>query len=423
VLAVGRGGRRDELRHHMTNTLDEATRGKGLVSAFQRVVSLPSETTIGYEALARWPTLNNAAPTEIFAHAEKTNKLNRLDRACIKSAVRGALQGDSTPGMLLLVNCEPATRYINPSDCPDLLRAANSFRLTFEFTERGLLAHPRALLRKVAALRELGFAIALDDIGPHPETLALLDIVAPDILKLDMQLVQHQPDRLQARTVAAVIAHQERTGAIICAEGIETDEHLEQAMAYGATLGQGYRFGVPGDLSSGSTPSSWPARIKAHATADTSIFDPTSAGLTTRRLRKQALLELSDHIERLALTAECPPIVLATVQTAESFTGAMRKKYSTIAKRCPLVAVFGENIPPDLEPGVRGVHLDPDDPLSREWTILVLGPETAAGLVAHEMRCPASATGQDKEARFDTVITFDRERVTAAARSLLDRLS
>ena len=159
------------------------------------------------------------------------------------------------------------------------------------------------------------------------------------------------------------------------------------------------------------------------STADTSIFDPTSAGLTTRRLRKQALLELSDHIERLALTAECPPIVLATVQTAESFTGAMRKKYSTIAKRCPLVAVFGENIPPDLEPGVRGVHLDPDDPLSREWTILVLGPETAAGLVAHEMRCPASATGQDKEARFDTVITFDRERVTAPARSLLDRLS
>ena len=243
----------------MTNVLDEAAQGKGLVSAFQRVVSLPSETTVGYEALARWPALENATLIEVFAHAEKTGQLSVLDRACIKAAAHGALEGSSSVGMLLLVNCEPSTRYVTPSENSDLRRAAGSFRLTFEFTERGLLAHPRALLRKVAALRSMGFAIALDDIGSQPETLALLDIVSPDILKLDMQLVQHHPDRVHARTVAAVIAHQERTGATICAEGIETDDHLEQALAYGATLGQGYRFGVPGKLTTTPTPLTWPA--------------------------------------------------------------------------------------------------------------------------------------------------------------------
>ena len=46
-------------------------------------------------------------------------------------------------------------------------------------------------------------------------------------------------------TVAAVLAHRERTGALVLAEGIETDEHLEQARALGATLGQGFRFGRP----------------------------------------------------------------------------------------------------------------------------------------------------------------------------------
>ncbi|PRC61816.1 diguanylate phosphodiesterase, partial [Mycobacterium sp. ITM-2017-0098] len=77
--------------------------------------------------------------------------------------------------------------------------------------------------RKVEVLRSRGFLIALDDVGAHRDSLALLDIVAPDIVKLDLGLVQHQPDRIQARTIAAVMAHHERTGALILAEGIETD--------------------------------------------------------------------------------------------------------------------------------------------------------------------------------------------------------
>jgi DICT domain-containing protein len=100
----------------------------------------------------------------------------------------------------------------------------------------------------------------------------------------------------------------------------------------------------------------------------------------------------------------------------------MRRKYTTIAKRCPLVAVFGECVPIELAPGVRGVHLERGDALSREWIILVLGPETAAAPIARKRRCPEIAAGHSNEGRFDTVITFDRERVTAAARILLDRL-
>ena len=44
----------------------------------------------------------------------------------------------------------------------------------------------------------------------------------------------------------AVNAHAERTGAVVLAEGIETEEHLATARALGATLGQGWYFGRPG---------------------------------------------------------------------------------------------------------------------------------------------------------------------------------
>ncbi|WP_319435582.1 EAL domain-containing protein [Mycobacterium sp. RTGN5] len=407
----------------MTDFTDEAIAGRGLVAAFQQVVSLPNEVVVGYEALARWPTLDNPSPIDVFDRAAKTGRLAHLDELCIRAATQGALQRNFTPGALLLVNCEPATPAVDPTVDPDVMRAADAFQLTFEITERGLLNNPRALLRKVAALRSLGFAIALDDIGSHPDSLVLLDVVAPDILKLDMGLVQRQPDRLHARTVAGIIAHHERTGAVICAEGIETAEHLEQALAYGATLGQGNWFGAPGQVTSRAQPFEWPARrTPCPPAAHHSTFELAIAGLPTRTVRKQTLTALSRHIGGIAATAQNAPIVLATLHPDEHLDPQTEQMYSAIAERSPLVAVFGQNRPSSLGSRVRGVSLDRDDPLLRESTILVLGPETACGMIARERPSAAVHSGDAEKRRFDMVITYDHQRVTAAARPLLDRL-
>ncbi|OBA64476.1 diguanylate phosphodiesterase [Mycobacterium sp. 1100029.7] len=407
----------------MTCVLDQAVTGRGLVSAFQQVVALPSEMVVGYEALARWPALDNPPPVDVFARAGATGRLNTLDRACIRAAAHGALRDAATPGMLLLVNCEPATTNIDPHEDLEVMNAASRFRVTFEITERGLLTNPRALLRKVAALRSLGFAIALDDIGSHPDSLALLDVLAPEILKLDMGLIQHQPDQMQARTVAAITAHHERTGAVICAEGIETDDHLEQALAYGATLGQGIRFGAPGQLTTTPLAFSWPARTTRPPTK----VDPANFGLaadvpTTRIVRKQTVTELARHIGRIAVSAETPPIVLFTLKDCADVHELSRSSLSFLAERSPLVAVFAENLPDDLGPGVRQVKLDRDDPLASESTVLVLGPDCAAALIARERTFPVCGPNDDDDPRYELSITFDRARVTAAARSLLDRL-
>jgi EAL domain-containing protein (putative c-di-GMP-specific phosphodiesterase class I) len=408
----------------MTDYIGQAIAGEGLVAAFQQVVDLSSEVVVGYEALARWPSLNNPSPIDIFDRAAKSGRLDRLDELCIRAATQGAVQRGLTPGTLLLVNCEPGTPAVDPDLNADVVRAAGAFRLTFEITERGLLTNPRALLRKVAALRSLGFAIALDDIGSHPDSLVLLDVVAPDILKLDMNLVQRQPDRMHARTVAAVIAHHERTGAVICAEGIETAEHLEQAIAYGATLGQGNWFGAPGEVTSPSEPFDWPARRTTFAPAEHhSTMETAIAGLPTRTVRKQTLTALSHHIGGIAATAQNAPIVLATLRPDEQLDLHTEQMYSAIAERSPLVAVFGQHGWQGLGPRVRGVTLHRDDPLLRESTLLVLGPETACGLIARERPGPAAPPADAERRRFDMVITYDHQRVTAAARPLLDRLA
>jgi EAL domain-containing protein (putative c-di-GMP-specific phosphodiesterase class I) len=106
---------------------------------------------------------------------------------------------------------------------PALTEACERFQLVFELTERHMLGHPQALLEKVAAIRADGIAIAVDDVGAHPDSLAVLDIIDPDIIKLDMTMIQNCTMRNKADALTGVLAHHERTGALIIAEGVETD--------------------------------------------------------------------------------------------------------------------------------------------------------------------------------------------------------
>lgn len=407
---------------HSTSHLDAAVTGEGLVPVFQPVVSLPDESVVGYEALARWPAYDSLSPLDVFAHATATGHLDTLDHACIRSSAAAALAATSQPGMLLLLNCEPTSRGIDISAGTALAEATTRFTTTFELTERGLLLDPPALLRKVSALRSGGVRIALDDIGAHPDSLALLDIIAPDIMKIDLGLVQRQPDQWQTRTIAAVIAHHERTGAVILAEGIETDEHLEQALGYGATLGQGYRFGRPGALHTVPRGDAVPGLAVPfqHEPADKTPFELATTGHSARTLRKRTLIEMSRHIERLAAASESPPIVLFTLQGMDNFQGMTRRNILALSERSPLVVAYAVGAPQDPERTFKWVDIDVHDRMALEWSIVVLGPDTAAALVARELE-PAGS-GPENDRRFEAVITFERSRVAQAARSLLNRV-
>ncbi|WP_235887541.1 sensor domain-containing phosphodiesterase [Mycolicibacterium arabiense] len=405
------------------NRLGDAVAGVGIVPAYQPIVALPDGVTVGYEALARWPSLDDPRPQAVFEYAAEHGGLDGLDQSCITAGVDVALRNDLAPGTMLLVNCEPTSTYVGPDDDQVLASGRDRLRVTFEFTERSLLAHPQALLRKLARIRADGFSIALDDVGAHPDSLAMLDVVRPDIIKLDLALVQSDPSRDQARTLSAVLAHHERTGAVILAEGIENDHHLEQALALGADLGQGYKYGRARSLEEHGDAAPWsmPRERNVVAVDSQSPFDLASRLLEPRTARKRTLLAFSRHIESQARHAADPPMLMTALQRATYFTPRTRMNYQAMAAELPLVAVFGEDLPDDLGHGVRGVPLASDDPLRLEWTVVILGPHTASALIARERDTP-EAWVADGDRRFDVVMTHDRSLVTMCVRSLLDRM-
>lgn len=401
--------------------LDAAVSGAGLTTAFQPITVLADGAVVGFEALTRWPELGDPDPETVFAHAAATCRLGALDRMCITAALDVALRRELPQGTLLTLNCEPVGDHLDRAGNRLLARAHEHLRLMFELTERSLLKHPRALLRKVAALRADGFGIALDDVGAHRDSLALLDVICPDIVKLDVHLVQSHPSDDQARILAAVLAHTERTGAVLLAEGIESDEHLEQALSLGATLGQGFKFGRPGPLTV-PAPAGWsppPMKHPVQPTGD-SPFDLIADKVPVRTAHKATLIPFSRQIEAQALQAPDPPMVMASLQLAQHFTGPTSARYSELARTSALVAVFGRGLPSDLGSGVRGVDLAPGDPLCGQWIVLILGPHHCAALIAREQ--DSSGSVPEPERRFDLAITYDRVLVTVIARSLLDRI-
>jgi diguanylate cyclase (GGDEF)-like protein/PAS domain S-box-containing protein len=398
-----------------------------LCAVFQPIVELGSGEIVGYEALARGPEGSPLhRPDRLFAAAAAAGRTVEVDWACRLAAVGAALDAGLGRGASLFLNSEPAAI---DAPCPPegealWARARAELSIVVEVTERAITHRPAELARVLSDRRAAGQLIALDDIGADVRSLALLPLVAPDVIKLDLSLVQDRPSTDQAAIVSAVAAEHERTGAQLLAEGIETDAHATIARTLGATLGQGWLYGRPAPL----TPPLPVSRVRARGAAppepegDTpfavvaAVRGEAGVGEATKRL----LLPMSHHLEHRAQRIGEGAVILSAFQDARHFTPATARRYEALARRASLVAAFGVGLPAEPVHGVRGAELDAGDALAGEWSVVVLGPHFAGALVARDL---GDAGVAERDRRFAFATVYDRALVIAAARTLLSRIA
>ncbi len=232
------------------STAAQLIRDGSLRAVYQPIIDLAEGRTVGYEALARGPVGSTLEmPDALFAAAREEGILGPFDRACREHALAEALDQGMGHDELLFLNVEPDG--LESEGVLDRIGEDGLGRISVvvELTERALASRPSEVLAAVHWLRERGCRIALDDVGVDPRSLGLMPFVAPEVIKLDRDLTQDRmPTALAARVINAVRAEAERSGAVILAEGIETEAHLCRALAMGAKLGQGWLFGRPGPL-------------------------------------------------------------------------------------------------------------------------------------------------------------------------------
>ncbi|MGY1987545.1 EAL domain-containing protein [Blastococcus sp. SYSU DS0669] len=396
----------------------------GVRSVFQPIVELDTGAVVAYEALARGPEGPLQRPDLLFAAAREGGVLAELDAACRVAAFSGAVRHGLPAPLALFVNVEPEVLDTAPMD--ELLAIAatapGGLRVVLEITERALATRPAELLRTVARVRELGWGIALDDVGAEAMSLAFMPILRPDVVKLDLRLVQERPGPAIAEIMNAVNAYAQATGAAVLAEGIENDTHLAMARALGATLGQGWLFGRPApqpscDRPVGSLPP--PVEDPGAEVEPGSPFACLPEGTALRRSPKALLIELSKQLEREALRLGETCVVTATFQEARHFTPSTTQRYRDLVERTGFVSALGEGLPAEPLPGLRGTDLAGDDPVRGEWDVVVLAPHFSVALLARDL----GTTGPDLQREFEYALTYDRDVAVRAARSLLGRVA
>ena len=397
--------------------------GGAVRAVYQPIVDLTSRSPVGFEALARGPEGSPLEmPGQLFPAAADAGLALDLERACLRAAFDGAWAEGLGEGLALFVNLEPS--LLDDDGVEHLTQlsemAAAGMPIFVELTERELVRNPTELFRAVDRMRDLGLRIALDDVGADSASLALLPFLDPEVIKLDLSLIQAHPRGEVAEIVHAVNAEAERTGSVILAEGIEHEHHLERARALGATLGQGWLFGRPGPLPSDRS-RSWPVDFVVKFGGDfaPTPFEVVSGQRETRVGDKRLLLALSMELEAHAELHGGSTVLLSTFQRSEFFTERVARRYTPLAERLPLVGALAEGANPRRSPGVRWRDLPSGDPLIGEWDVAVVAPHFTAAFVARDL----GDSGPDMDRRFEFAITYERGLAVRAARSMMRRLT
>ncbi len=389
---------------------------------FQPVVELSTGRVIGWEALARGPRGSHLEqPDRMFAAARATGRLEELDWLCQRKALRAALDAGVRGPCILFLNIEPDTSGFLPLELRDLYaRASSQMTVCVEVTERALTQRPGALLGHIADMRAMGVAVALDDVGTDPDTLAMMSLLGPEVIKLDLALVQASPDAEIAEVVHAVAAQAERSGATILVEGVETRTQAHAGDALGATLAQGWLYGrreVKIELPEpGAQPFVLPGRHQDPR--DLAPFELVAGARPARPATQALLLAMTQHLEEQARALGRTAVLLAAFERERRFTPHLRHRYAQLGRELAFCAIVGRGLPVEPAPGVHGADIVPGDPLGSEWTIAVVGPHFAAALVAHERR----EHDGDGQPLFDYVLTYDRGLATSVAAALTARV-
>jgi EAL domain-containing protein (putative c-di-GMP-specific phosphodiesterase class I) len=125
-------------------------------------------------------------------------------------------------------------------------RGLDPSRFIFELTESSWSLDTSRLLPTLEALREAGFALAIDDFGAGYSSLWRLRELPVQVIKIDRTLLSGVPDEPQATAVvSAIMALARACDCDVVAEGVETAEQSKMLADEGCLLAQGFHFARP----------------------------------------------------------------------------------------------------------------------------------------------------------------------------------
>jgi EAL domain-containing protein (putative c-di-GMP-specific phosphodiesterase class I) len=187
-------------------------------------------------------------PDQFIKLAEQTGHIQTIGEFVLRTACRDAARWPET----VAVSVNLSAVQFGRGNLVALVRQTlaetglTPARLTLEVTETALMANIVSSREILKAIRELGVRIALDDFGAGYSSLSYLQAFPLDSIKIDRSFVAAMETNSRTQDIVALIAAiAKRLGALVVAEGVETQAQLDLVRAAGCDRVQGYLFSHP----------------------------------------------------------------------------------------------------------------------------------------------------------------------------------
>jgi predicted signal transduction protein with EAL and GGDEF domain len=238
-------------RLQLTGELRRAIPGRELVLHYQPRMAIAGGEISSLEALVRWehPLHGMLPPSEFIPVAEDSDLIHPLTAWVAGEAIR-QLRAFSEMGLDLSVAVNLSARNLADQRLPGMIEGLLSTwrvpagRLRLEMTESVLMASDWQDV--LAELHQLGCCVSIDDFGVGYSSLAYLQRLPVDEIKIDKSFVSDMVTNPEnAAIVRSTIELGHNLGLKVVAEGVESADCLRMLARFGCDLAQGYHVAPP----------------------------------------------------------------------------------------------------------------------------------------------------------------------------------
>lgn len=210
--------------------------------AYQPIYTAKNQTLYGHEALLRSDDWRLPHPGAVIEAAERLGRLQDVGRATRNRVADFAPRSEGA----LFVNLHAKDLLDDNLFSPQAALSQHSKKVVLEITEREPLDSIDGLRTRVQRLKEMGFRIALDDLGAGYAGLGSFAALEPNIVKLDISVVRDvDSEPVKRKLIGSMVSLCRDLGVLVVAEGIETAPERDTIVELGCDLIQGFLLGRP----------------------------------------------------------------------------------------------------------------------------------------------------------------------------------
>jgi diguanylate cyclase (GGDEF)-like protein len=217
---------------------------------YQPIVNLKEGKISAMEALLRWhhPERGMVSPAEFIPVAEEMGIINQLGEWVLRTACTEAATWPSEINISVNVSPLQLTNKNLVNIVVSAIASARipASRLDIEITESVFFEKTYANVSTLRQLHDIGVRFVMDDFGTGYSSLGYLMSFPFSKIKIDRSFIAGLADKKESRAIVRAVSDLAQNLSMeVTAEGVETDQQLEQVKLLGCTEMQGYLFSRP----------------------------------------------------------------------------------------------------------------------------------------------------------------------------------